>query len=105
PVPFPSSDPEVQVVKALAVRSLYAVGAEAGQVTVMAASSHRAKVVRVEPDWPAQKADAYMQRAREWWRERMSKQPQELNKMGADPEFSLRRATGEMALASDFLKI
>ncbi|WP_432774190.1 hypothetical protein AAFJ72_12335 [Brevibacillus gelatini] len=105
PIPFPSPDPEVQMVKALAVRSLYAVGAEAGQVTIIAASVHRAKVVSVEPDWPAEKADHYMQKARDWWQERMRKLPQELNKLGADPEFSLRRATGEMALASDFLKM
>lgn len=104
-VSLPSTETEVQVVQGLAARSLYAVGADAGQVTIMAASPHRLKVVEVEPNWPAKHADEYMHRAREWWEGRMRKQPQKLQSMGADPEFALRKPTGEMALASDFLSI
>ncbi|MFS0553154.1 putative amidoligase domain-containing protein [Brevibacillus sp. 179-C9.3 HS] len=105
PVPLHSSESEVHAVRGLAARSLYAAGADVGQVTIMAASAHRLKVVEVEPNWPANYADEYMQRAREWWEGRMRQQSQKLQSMGADPEFALRKPTGEMALASDFLSI
>ncbi|GED70131.1 hypothetical protein BRE01_38330 [Brevibacillus reuszeri] len=98
-------EPEVQVVKGLAARSLYAAGIDAGEVTIMAASPHRQKVVQVEPEWPQQDKDRFMQAAKDWWEARIRQHPQELEKLGADPEFALRKQTGEMALASDFLKV
>ncbi|WNC12449.1 putative amidoligase domain-containing protein [Brevibacillus brevis] len=105
PVSLSSLDPEASLVKSLAARSLYAAGIDAGQVTITAASAHRAKVVSVVPDWPMQSADAFFQAASQWWEAKLSTQPQELSKMGADPEFALRGPDGEMALASDFLKV
>lgn len=104
-VTLPSGDPEVSLVKSLAARSLYAAGIDAGQVTIMAASAHRAKVVRVSPDWPMKAADRYLKKARQWWEEKMTSLPQQLGRMGADPEFALRKPDGGMALASDFLKV
>ncbi|MGG1661317.1 putative amidoligase domain-containing protein [Brevibacillus sp. NRS-1366] len=105
PVALSTFDPEIHVVKSLAARSLYAAGIDAGQVTIVAASPHRLKVVQVDPEWLQQQADGYWQRARDWWESRLRLQPQELARMGADPEFALRRSTGEMALASDYLKV
>lgn len=105
PVSLSSLDPEASLVKSLAARSLYAAGIDAGQVTITAASAHRAKVESVVPDWPMQSADAFFQAASQWWEAKLSTQPQELSKMGADPEFALRGPDGEMALASDFLKV
>lgn len=105
PVEWQTADPEVQMVKKLAMRSLYAVGIDAGQVTIMAASPHRAKVVCVQPDWPAEEADRNLKRAREWWKARQQSQPQELAMLGADPEFALRKPDGAMALASDYVKV
>lgn len=104
-VSLPSQDPEVNLVKTLAARSLYASGIDAGQVLIYAVSAHRAKVVQVIPDWPVELADQYMQLASEWWEKRQSMHPQRLLKLGADPEFALRKEDGSMALASDYLKI
>lgn len=104
-VSLQSTESEVLAVQALAARSLYAAGADVGQVTIKAASAHRLRVLEVEANWPAKHADRYMKRARDWWEGRMQKQPQKLQKLGADPEFSLRKSNGEMALASDFLNI
>jgi len=103
-VSLPSLDPEVNLVKNVAARSLYAAGIDAGQVTIMAASAHRAKVVRVDPDWPKQAAD-HLEKARQWWEAKMAIHSQELTAMGADPEFALRKPDGSIALASDYLKV
>ncbi|KQL44483.1 hypothetical protein AN963_24080 [Brevibacillus choshinensis] len=105
PVSLPSADPEVNLVKSMAARSLYAAGIDAGQVTIMAASAHRAKVVRVDPDWPMKSVDHYLMKARQWWEAKLATHTQELERMGADPEFALRKPDGGMALASDYLKV
>lgn len=105
PVVQSGPDPEVNLVKNLAVRSLYAAGIDAGQVTIKAASAHRAKVVQIDPNWPDEHADRFLQKAREGWENRLRTQPQELAMLGADPEFALRKPDGGMALASDFLKV
>jgi len=99
------TDPEIQVVKSLAARSLYAAGIDAGEVTIMAASPHRQKVLLVEPEWPQPEKERCMQEAKDWWESRLRQHPQEIAKLGADPEFALRKPTGEMALASDYLKV
>jgi len=104
-IPWPSQDPEVNLVKNLASRSLYAAGIDAGQVLIYAVSAHRAKVASVFPGWPSQSADVYLRLARESWQKRQAMRSQELVLLGADPEFALRREDGGMALASDFLKI
>lgn len=104
-VDLASHDPEVNLVKALAARSLYAAGLDVGHVQIYAASSHRAKVAQVIPDWPAEQADRYMKLASDGWKKRQSQHPQRLLMLGADPEFALRKADGSMALASDYLKI
>ena len=105
PIPWPTQDPEVNLVKNLAARSLYAAGIDAGQVLIYAASTHRAKVASVVPDWPAESADVFLRLARESWQKKQAMHNQELLLLGADPEFALRRNDGGMALASDFLKI
>jgi hypothetical protein len=108
PVSLQKSDPEIQLVKNLAARGLYAAGIDAGQLVIMAASPHRAKIVKVLPDWSAQDADRYLQKAHQWWERRQRLHAQVLHQLGADPEFALRR-TGkleyEMALASQYLKV
>ncbi|MFJ9499335.1 putative amidoligase domain-containing protein [Brevibacillus centrosporus] len=104
-VVLPSAEPEINLVKSVAARSLYAAGIDAGQVTIMAASAHRVKVVRVDPDWPLKSVDLFVEKAEKWWDSKMAAQPQELSAMGADPEFALRKPEGSMALASDFLKV
>lgn len=107
-VSLQQNDPELQLVKNLAARGLYAAGLDAGQLIIVAASAHRAKVVQVLPDWPVRDADRYLQAARQWWERRQRLQPQELHKLGADPEFALRKTGNdgnEMALASHYLKV
>ncbi|MFD2371397.1 hypothetical protein ACFSO0_15840 [Brevibacillus sp. GCM10020057] len=104
-VPLPSQDPEINLVKNVAARSLYAAGVDAGQVTIMAASAHRVKVVRVDPDWPMHSADHHLEKARQWWEAKMAVHKQQLASLGADPEFALRKPDGSMALASDYLRV
>ncbi|WP_400163446.1 putative amidoligase domain-containing protein [Brevibacillus sp. TJ4] len=107
-VSLSAHDPELQLVKGLAARGLYAAGIDAGVVTVMAASPHRAKLVNVSPDWPAKNAERFLQKARHWWESRQRLHGQVLQKLGADPEFALRRTENmqhEMELASNYLKV
>ena len=107
PVSLEQVDPELQLVKNLAVRGLYAAGIEAGQVLITAASSHRAKLVQVLPHWPEQNAADCLQAARKW-KEQQRLHLQELHKLGADPEFALRKKGTEadgMAIASQYFRL
>jgi hypothetical protein len=100
PVAPESDDPEVRLITYLAMRSLYAVGLEIGQVTVVAYSPNRAKVADIHPEWNEQDIDS--SRLSDLFQ--MVEQDQSSEVMlGADPEFALRGSDGSMVLASDFL--
>jgi hypothetical protein len=95
-------DPETMLVTHLAVRSVYALGLECGEVTVAVQSPHRAKVVEVNPVWGESDASRLLPMFRKfprWEEERKG----ETLMLGADPEFALRGGDGRMVLASDFL--
>lgn len=113
PLPSPSlqpvspeqDGPELQLVKNLAARALYAAGIEAGQVTVSAVSPHRAQLVQVLPEWPKQDAAEWMREIRDW-QETQRLRGEKLHMLGADPEFALRwKGEGGMAIASHYFRL
>ncbi len=95
-----SDDPEVRLAVHLAIRSVYAIGLECGQVTVAADSPHRAKVLDVHYEWNEHQISQDRLNAIQELSD-LDQSPHVM--LGADPEFALRGVDGGMVLASDFL--
>jgi hypothetical protein len=102
PVELQTDDSEAMLVTHLAVRSVYALGLEYGEVTVAVQSPRRAKVVEVQPAW-TEGDDSRLDQAWKVFRWLETEQSGAMLRLGADPEFALRDADGRMVLASDYV--
>jgi hypothetical protein len=99
-------DPEIKRVLHYAVRSVYALGLDYGQVTIGALSPHRVKVIRVQPFAAGENSmPSVLERAiEEYYAGVETEQHVPVDPvLGADPEFALRDPQGKMAIASDYL--
>lgn len=97
---------EIKKIELMAIRSIYAVGLDAGVVEIAAMSEYRQAVIAIYVDgnFIRPHVDMVNQLQQEWEQQQFEAQVRQSEVvLGADPEFALRDGQGNMGFASRYL--